>query len=169
VLFRSVCIAYDQGDLTVPESSLRLLHWDTTMTPDQWVDITSSLDMSTNVICGVTSHLSPFVIGVGSLTGVTDQPVPARFALRQNYPNPFNPITAISFEVPAGGASVRLAIYDVTGRLVRTLVKGRIDPGVHTVRWDGRNERGVTVATGVYFYRMQAGSFTQTRKMVLLR
>ena len=70
---------------------------------------------------------------------------------------------------PASGGKVRLQIFDVAGRLVRTLVDGMETPGEKRVTWDGRNSRGSHVATGVYFYRMDAPGFTKTRKMVLLK
>jgi len=93
----------------------------------------------------------------------------AAFDLRQNAPNPFNPATTISFVVPAGGANVSLRIYDTAGRLVRTLVD-RFEPsGTREVTWQGRNDQGQPVSSGVYFYRLTAPSFSETRKMVLLR
>ncbi len=94
--------------------------------------------------------------------------LPARFALHQNLPNPFNPSTRIDFEL-GEPASATLAIYDIAGRLVRTLVDGELPAGAHSALWEGRSERGEEAASGIYFYRLRAGSFTETRKMVLLR
>jgi photosystem II stability/assembly factor-like uncharacterized protein len=94
-------------------------------------------------------------------------PLAAR--LYQNRPNPFNPTTVIRFDVPTGGAHVSLRVYDVRGNLVRTLVDGVEAPGERRVVWNGRNEAGNLVATGVYFYRMTAPGFEMTRKMVLLQ
>jgi predicted SnoaL-like aldol condensation-catalyzing enzyme len=91
------------------------------------------------------------------------------FSLQQNAPNPFNPATEISFVVPAGGASVSLRIYDVSGSLVRTLVDGHAAAGPHTVRWQGRDDRGQPVASGTYFYQLTAPSFSEMKKMVLLK
>ncbi|NIO28033.1 MAG: choice-of-anchor D domain-containing protein [Candidatus Latescibacteria bacterium] len=104
--------------------------------------------------------------GVG---GDEDPTVPDAFALYQNVPNPFNPTTTIAYDVPAGGGRVRLDIFDVSGRLVRILVDGTQTEGVKRASWDGRNNQGAVVASGVYFCRMTAPEFTQTRKMVLLR
>jgi len=87
----------------------------------------------------------------------------------QSVPNPFNPVTAIRYDVPAGGAEVTLRIYDVAGRLVRTLVDEQQGAGRKTATWDGRNAAGHTVATGLYFCRMQAGKFVENRKMLLLK
>jgi hypothetical protein len=134
-----VCINYNEATLTVPENTLRLLHWDTTLNPDQWVDITTSLNTTTNVICGLTSSLSPFVIGAGSVTAVGDGTQPHAFALRQNVPNPVQPVTTISYDVPAGGAHVSLRIYDTAGRLVRIPVDEQRPAGSHDITWDGRN------------------------------
>ena len=107
---------------------------------------------------------------IAGATAVDDNPgIPERFALHQNVPNPFNPTTSIRYDVPSGGGHVTLKIYDVAGRLVRTLVDQAQTPGEKTVRWNGRNQQGRSVASGVYFYRMNTPGFEQTRKMVLLR
>jgi photosystem II stability/assembly factor-like uncharacterized protein len=91
------------------------------------------------------------------------------FKLYANYPNPFNPSTTISFQVSERGASsVQLIVYDAVGRQVRSLVNQAMAPGQHDVRWDGNDESGHRVASGVYFYRMTAGSFSQCHKMLLL-
>ena len=93
---------------------------------------------------------------------------PAKVTLGQNVPNPFNPQTEIRFVLPAR-TKVDLSIYDVRGRLVRSLVQGSKDAGEQIVRWDGRNDRGSAVASGVYVYRLRAGKETLSRRMVLLR
>ena len=97
--------------------------------------------------------------------GVTEAP---SFWLGQCYPNPFNPSTAIRFTL-AEAARARLSIYDVSGRLVRRLVDEQRGAGTHNEIWDGTDGTGRGAASGVYFYRLEAGPFTQTRKMVLLR
>jgi hypothetical protein len=95
--------------------------------------------------------------------------VPTSFALLPNYPNPFNPTTTIVYKVPSGGALVTVRVYDVEGRLVRTLVDRYVGGGTHTVDWNGRDRKGNAVASGVYFYRMKTTAFAETRKMVLLK
>ncbi len=109
--------------------------------------------------------------------------LPASFALAQNYPNPFqsgkgahvfgagNPATSITFRIPAdaGETDVRLEIFTITGRLVRSLVQNKLSPGTHRVQWDGRDEIGASVPAGVYFYRLRAGHFAASRKLVLVR
>ena len=96
------------------------------------------------------------------------KPIPDRFHLAQNYPNPFNPTTIIQYELPEN-IHVRLDIIDVTGRTVRQLVNGPQEAGYQSVRWNGRNATGQQVSAGVYFYRIQAGHYMKTRKMILLK
>jgi hypothetical protein len=94
---------------------------------------------------------------------------PTTFALHQNYPNPFNPSTTIGFSVSQSGPAM-LEVYDVTGRHVRTLLRGNVAAGQHTVQWDGRDDRGFSVGSGVYFYRLRAGANSvASRKMLLLK
>jgi hypothetical protein len=107
--------------------------------------------------------------GPESLTGVAGDVISDRFALHQNVPNPFNPTTVIQYVVPESGAYVTLRIYDVGGRLVRTLVDGVVRSGLKSVVWDGRDGRGVRAASGVYFYRLEAPGYVKTRKMVLMK
>ncbi len=94
--------------------------------------------------------------------------LPTGYKLSQNYPNPFNPTTEIDFTVPAT-ANVELDVYDVLGRKVKTLVDQTMAAGSYIADWDGTNQSGARVASGVYFYRMLAGLFSQTRRMVLLK
>ena len=96
-------------------------------------------------------------------TSAEDSNVPRRFALEQNYPNPFNPATKIRYDVP-NQSQVRIAIYDVLGRQVQVLVNEELSAGSHTVEFDATR-----LASGVYIYRMEAGSFVQTRKMMLVK
>jgi hypothetical protein len=99
---------------------------------------------------------------------VTPSDAPRFTKLAQNYPNPFNPSTTIKFELKEKGF-VTLKVYDASGRLVRTLVEGERDAAAHSVDWDGANDRGGAVASGIYFYKMETKGFGQTKKMVLLR
>ncbi len=94
--------------------------------------------------------------------------VPPRTALAQNQPNPFNPTTEIAFSVGRAGR-VELAIYDVEGARVRSLVSEVREPGHYAARWDGVDDRGVPVASGIYFYRLDTAGAHQMRKMVLLK
>ncbi|RMH97260.1 MAG: T9SS C-terminal target domain-containing protein, partial [Calditrichaeota bacterium] len=103
------------------------------------------------------------VVGIGK-----SEELPAQFQLLQNYPNPFNPVTNVEFGLP-NTEWVTLKVYDLLGREVKTLVDQRLPAGYHTVQWDGTNHAGQSVVSGVYLYRLEAGNFVQTRKMVLLR
>jgi len=95
------------------------------------------------------------------------------FSLSQNYPNPFNPATTIKFQLPEknGTATVRtvLRVYDILGRVVRTIVDEDMSPGFYTKQWDGLNDKGVGISSGVYFYSIMAGDFRQTKKMLLIK
>ncbi|NOZ74530.1 MAG: T9SS type A sorting domain-containing protein [FCB group bacterium] len=94
--------------------------------------------------------------------------IPQEFALRQNYPNPFNPITTIQYQLPYS-SEVTLKVFDILGRDVITLAQGKKSSGFHSVVWDGRNNKGVPVSTGLYFYKLKAGQFVKIRKMLLLK
>jgi hypothetical protein len=94
--------------------------------------------------------------------------VPDRYSLNQNYPNPFNPSTEISFALKADG-NVRLTVFNVLGQQVRTLVDEYMPAGNHTVTWDGHSEDGGSAASGIYFYRIQANDYVDTKKMTLLK
>ncbi len=93
---------------------------------------------------------------------------PRALALHPARPNPFNPGTTIRFDLPARGAA-RLVVHDVAGRVVRVLLDDVRDAGVHSVRWNGRETRGVPAGSGVYFYRLEAGGRTLTGRMALVR
>ncbi len=102
----------------------------------------------------------------------TGSRMPRAYSLSQNYPNPFNPMTTIRFEIPgtpAVNVEVNLRIYDVRGRLVRTLIDDWKEPGSYQVSWDGRDDRGRRVASGIYFYTIRTEDFSSTRKMILIK
>jgi subtilisin family serine protease len=120
-------------------------------------------------LCTNPNPVSPWD---GTDPGPEDKPgstLPTRYSLGASQPNPFNPVTTMTFDVPAPGGEVEIAIFDVKGAKVRTLVQGRHDAGTHSATWTGRGDSGEPVASGVYFVRMTAPSFTQTRKVVLLK
>ena len=107
----------------------------------------------------------------GSTTAVLEEQdeavVPTAFSLAQNYPNPFNSSTVIRFALPRSGP-VELALYNLVGQKVVTLVDGMRAAGSYTVHWDGRDDAGNALASGVYLYRLQAGGQVETRKLVLV-
>ncbi|GAG48521.1 unnamed protein product [marine sediment metagenome] len=94
--------------------------------------------------------------------------VPRAAALHQNVPNPFNPSTTIHYDLP-DDADVTVQIFDVGGRLLRTLVQGPQMAGSKSVLWDGRDNRGQLATSGVYFVRMRTAGFVQSRKIVLIK
>ena len=103
-----------------------------------------------------------------ALSGAVSDGLPATFALEQNYPNPFNPTTNVAFALPVA-SQVELSVFNVLGQKVATVVNGEYPAGNHTVTWDGTNSDGGSVSSGVYFYRIQAEGFSETRKMMLLK
>ncbi|UCF04395.1 MAG: T9SS type A sorting domain-containing protein, partial [bacterium] len=103
-----------------------------------------------------------------STTGDDVPSISKAFALYQNVPNPFNPMTTIRFDLPRA-VHVKLCVYNVKGELIATLVDRHMTEGGKEVAWSAKDNRGRTVSSGVYFYRLIAGDFMQTRKMVLLR
>jgi hypothetical protein len=106
------------------------------------------------------------VTGVRDETG--DRERPSEFDLSQNYPNPFNPTTKIEFTLAKSGF-VTLQIFDTLGRKVRTLVSEELSSGYKSVIWDGKNDNGKEVASGVYFYQLRVGDFSEPKKMLLLK
>lgn len=94
--------------------------------------------------------------------------IPLEFSLSQNYPNPFNPVTQIRYTLPQL-ANVSLKIYDILGREVKTLVNREQAPGAYRIEWNGTNNYGVQVSSGMYIYRVVAGKFVQTKKMMFLK
>ncbi len=103
-------------------------------------------------------------------TGIYDNfhDLPENFTLKQNYPNPFNPTTTIEFSLNRA-ADVTLSIYNITGQNVKTLQHGRLRAGTHSYIWDGRNQFSKKVASGTYFYKLQADEGMLIKKMVLLK
>ena len=94
---------------------------------------------------------------------------PVKFELKQNYPNPFNPTTTISFSIH-NDSKIEFTIYNIKGQKVKVLVNEELDAGTHHVMWDGMNENGKSVTSGIYFYRLKEGTnFSQTKRMLLLK
>ncbi len=109
-------------------------------------------------------------------SGIGDEgegiPLPRALKLSQNYPNPFNPSTTIRFELPGSAGAkyqVTLAVYDTRGRLIRTLVDAELEPGRHTALWNGRNEMGMQVPSGIYLYALKTADAVYARKMTILK
>ena len=124
----------------------------------------SDFQVSESVLVGLDGASDALSrVEIGNLT-----PLPDRYGLKQNTPNPFNPSTAIGYQLPEAGR-VRLVVYNLLGQEVRVLVDERMEAGSFTATWDGADASGRRVASGVYLYRMQAGRFSDTRRMLLLK
>jgi hypothetical protein len=137
-------------------------------TPDQNVEVRARVTSDTY---GEANSGAWTMLSVSTTSGVGhdgDGLIPNRFSLAQNYPNPFNAGTNIGFAIEKGG-QVNLTVCNLLGQTVRTLLNGYRDPGVYTEAWDGRDEHGTSVPSGIYFSRLIQNSQTQVRKMVLLK
>jgi hypothetical protein len=114
------------------------------------------------------------IVPLGVIERDHNKGVPSQFALNQNYPNPFNPTTTLSFNI-VKTAYTEVAVYNILGQKVSTLVGQQLSPGVYTTKWNGTDDRGMSVASGVYFVRMTAdydnavGNFTALRKILLMK
>ena len=134
----------------------------------------SPLELDANDFFGATAddemYIDDYTVRSLPPTGI-GQPnptVPTEFTLEQNFPNPFNPTTTIGYNLKEN-ATVKLTVYDVLGRVVKTLVNGRQTAGYRTVQWDGRNENGEQVKSGVYVYVLEANGFRDMKKMILVK
>ena len=108
--------------------------------------------------------------GLGIGDGGGHAKIPLAFQLSQNTPNPFNPRTDITFTVPDGvGGTAELSVFTLRGEKVRAIISGPRAPGTYTVSWDGRNDRGETLPSGIYLYRLTSGGESMTRKMVMAK
>ncbi len=94
--------------------------------------------------------------------------LPSAYELAQNYPNPFNPSTIVQFSLPRA-SHVSISVFNLLGQRIRVLADGNYPAGIHKLVWDGKSDQGYSVASGVYFYRMQSDDFLQTRKMILMK
>jgi len=144
---------------------LAIARWDA----KKWVALNSTL--AGDFISAETSKLGHFVlVRKDNATEVSSaaQQLPSRFELHQNYPNPFNPSANIRFDLPEKSFVV-LKVYDIFGRELRALANEQRSPGSHLVTWDGRDNLGRQVSSGIYFYQLTAGKFSKTMKMILTK
>ncbi len=124
----------------------------------------SDFQVSESVLVGVDGALDLLArVEIGDLN-----PLPDQYGLNRNMPNPFNPSTTIGYQLPEAGR-VRLAVYNMLGQEVRVLVDDRKAAGSFTATWDGTDHLGRRTASGIYLYRIQVGSFSDTRRMLLLK
>ena len=153
-------------------------HFGNTAAPPATMGVTESIDPAMIAAWIAEAQLADdgsliFKQGIANLQDLLTSLIPEETALHRNYPNPFNPETWIPYQL-AAPAEVALTIYDMNGQLVRRLVLGHQSAGVYQSRsraiyWDGRNQFGESVASGLYFYTLAAGDFTATRRMVILK
>jgi hypothetical protein len=115
---------------------------------------------------GTEYGTSPLTVGTAMVYG--QNAVPTEFGLSQNYPNPFNPSTVIDFSIATEGF-VSLNVYDITGRMVSTLVEGNLSTGYHSVVWNGIDNNDMSVSAGIYIYALQTETSSITRKMVFMK
>jgi len=121
-----------------------------------------------NIDTTMSSDVWDIMIDISNTLAINENMIPDTYVLHQNYPNPFNPITMLRYDLPKD-ALVNITIYDMLGREVRTLVNTTQDAGFKSVIWNATNNQGMSVSSGVYIYSIEAGEFTQTKKMVLLK
>lgn len=184
------------GTMTIPMGTFDVLRWiayDTTITttgipPFEFADTSatieytwagkeqlfvvdvSSMEGETNPNFTQASSISRAAPGVGIGGGDEPERLPLAFELDQNYPNPFNPQTEITFQVSESARGlIELDVYSLRGSRVKTLLSGSLAPGHYTVSWDGKNDRGEPLPSGVYFYRLTADGRSITKKMILAR
>jgi len=120
------------------------------------------------ILDGVLVDLAGSIDAINNIEIGNLMPVPTDYSLDQNLPNPFNPSTTIKYQLPNSG-DVSMVIYNLLGQQVRQLLKETMDAGFHSVVWDGKNELGKQVASGVYIYRLQSGDFSTAKRMMLLK
>jgi hypothetical protein len=127
-------------------------------------DDIAQFEIAEGVLVDGSRLLNPVV----TLGALEIQTTPTEFALKQNFPNPFNPETTIKYALADGG-NVQLRIYNMVGQVVRTLVSERQAAGRYSIRWDGKDDRGLSVSSGIYFYSLTADKFHSVKKLMLLK
>lgn len=138
--------------------------------PVAWVDFRVLQDAMEPVVSVEQAYIADNTARMVELATRVTRVLPKRFALWQNVPNPFNPSTQISFDVPQDGARVMLTVYNIMGQPVRQLMRSSSVPaGRYTLAWDGLDDEGRKVSSGVYMYTLQAGDFVQSRKMLMMK
>lgn len=134
--------------------------------PDYLINQTNYYRISAMDYVGNRGEPSGFVDA--TILSIDPDLIPEVFALHQNYPNPFNPITQIRYDLPEE-AKVRITIFDLMGRNIKSLLNKNQDAGFRSISWDATNNNGEAVAAGMYIYVIQANDYRETRKMILLK
>jgi hypothetical protein len=130
-----------------------------------WIALPTAVDLSAGTATAQVEDLGSFQLRIG---GEPPGSVPTRLALEPAYPNPFNPSTRIAFTLPASGP-VKMTVLNIRGQRVRVLADGLYPAGRHLLTWDGRDEGGRPVASGIYLYVLETPAGTRSRKMTLIR
>jgi len=112
--------------------------------------------------------VGPINIDWSSMSVDDQAALPEQFALYANYPNPFNPVTIVAYDIPEA-SDVLLEIYNITGQRVKILVNKRQEPNRYKVQWNGTNEAGTQLSSGMYFYRIQAKDYSSVKKLILMK
>ena len=160
---------FDKAKLTPTDSTFLYVYTAPTDTGWYALTITAQRMLAKNSVLHHSYEVHLHVMQAGDAGDWADNPnSPKTFALFQNQPNPFNPDTKISYSLPQP-CHVSLIIYNLLGQKVRTLFNDHQEAGMQTLTWDGRGDDGAQLSSGIYFYRLQAGEFTQTKKMSLLK
>ena len=162
---------WDVDDDVVAEGTDTLFFDASLFDPGEYLVTASVTDTTLLVRSNIQDQLATeieWIVTVEENVTGSETPGPQTAILKQNYPNPFNPVTTIRYVLPAGG-EVLLQVFDVQGREIKRLVDGYIEAGEWSVVWDGMNERGDAVASGVYFLRLRTGVESAVRKTILLQ
>jgi len=166
---------YDDANLAqrgLSESGIKMKYWDDAT--QQWHDVAGiNVDTGANTVTFSTADLSQYytLSAPSSVAGFADAEnpaIPGEFVLQQNYPNPFNPSTTIRFALPEH-AAVQLSVYNLLGQRITLLVNEPRAAGVHSVQWNGTDDSGRPVSSGIYLVRLEAGEQVQMQRMTLLK
>jgi len=142
---------------------------------NQWIDLYTFIDpnwpsLSGYTIEGTTNFCIKGLAVTDTQTGIlnSDDYMPETIELAQNYPNPFNPITTIRYGL-SKNITVKISVFELSGKLIKTLVDEKKSAGWHEVKWDGTNQLGNSVGTGMYIYKIQAGNFQKVKKLIFMK
>ncbi len=162
----------DLEEMGLSEDGMKMRYWDEEM--KQWLDVSGvSINTESNTITFTTLDLSNYyaLAAPTSVTGIEESEsnaTPDDFVLRQNYPNPFNPSTNIQFELPTE-SHVQLSVYNLLGQRIAVLLDENKVAGVYTVQWNGKDDSGRPVSSGIYLVKLEAGNQIKIRRMTLLK
>ncbi len=151
---------------------MTLMMWDEA--GKNWTQIENNssivVDTAANIVSAQVNHFSIYGITEKVSVSVDENSgnIISDYKLEQNYPNPFNPETKISYQIPKT-TKVTLIIYDLLGRKIKTLVNGMQTSGSYDVRWNGTNDSGIKVSSGIFFYQLKTDNFMLTKKMIITK